>query len=268
MAKQTFIDSALMPRRNDQQLQEIRVLNWNIGNPSIRRAIDQVSWIAEFSPNIVILTEAKYSEGGGYIKDRMEGLGYQTYFRNPMRSEYCVIMASKAVSSRELDIVLSFLPSRLMAISCNTFLGEIVILGMYVPSRGPTEKRNADKRRFQSEIMMLLQNMSNNIMIDKVIMGGDLNVIERNHTPHYAVFGEWEYEFYESFSRYGLVDAFRLLHPNSLQHSWFGRQGDGYRFDHFFISNWLVRHVRKCTYVHEPRISKLSDHSAMCLQLG
>jgi len=48
--------------------------------------------------------------------------------------------------------------------------------------------------------------------------------------------------------------------PNTQDYSWFGREGNGYRFDHIFISQSL--------YIHEPRLQKISDHSIMYMKLN
>ena len=100
-----------------------------------------------------------------------------------------------------------------------------------------------------------------------VIVAGDLNVVEPGHIPHHAVFGEWEYDFYRSFAGAGLADAYRLLHPDEAAHSWYGRSGEGYRFDHAFITASHRAHVRDCRYLHEPRQHGLTDHAAMILAI-
>lgn len=100
-----------------------------------------------------------------------------------------------------------------------------------------------------------------------IIIAGDLNVVERDHAPRYAIFGEWEYRFYEAFAHHRFLDAFRLAHPGELDYSWFGRKQCGYRFDHFFVSHQLARQVEDCLYLHETRKLALSDHSGMLLVL-
>lgn len=49
-----------------------------------------------------------------------------------------------------------------------------------------------------------------------VVVMGDLNVLEPDHDPRYAVFGEWEYDFYRAFDRSGFEDAFRLKEPSAM----------------------------------------------------
>ncbi len=57
------------------------------------------------------------------------------------------------------------------------------------------------------------------------------------------------------------------LHPQAVDHSWFGRSGNGYRFDHVFVSRQHRGLPRTCRYLHQPRLEGLSDHAAMTVTL-
>jgi exodeoxyribonuclease III len=83
----------------------------------------------------------------------------------------------------------------------------------------------------------------------------------------YRTFQPFEYEFYQQLPQYGLVDAFRALHNGRVEHSWVGRTGDGYRYDHAFVATGLLPMLKHCEYVHQPRLGALSDHSALTLRL-
>jgi len=50
-------------------------------------------------------------------------------------------------------------------------------------------------------------------------------------------------------------------------HSWIGRSGNGYRFDYFHVGPALVDSIAGCSYLHEPRELKLTDHAAAVLTL-
>jgi len=97
---------------------------------------------------------------------------------------------------------------------------------------------------------------------------GDLNVLEPSHQPHYSFFAPFEYDFYRQLTDdCGLVDAFRALHPDRVEHSWVGRTGDGYRYDHAHCTPDLAAKLAACDYVHQPRLDRLSDHSALSARL-
>jgi exodeoxyribonuclease-3 len=137
------------------------------------------------------------------------------------------------------------------------------LVGLYVPSRGPQHRRNEDKRAFQDDVTAALPQLIDAYGLIPVLVTGDLNVVETGHQPHHRVFGRWEYDFYTSFAANGLTDAFRHHQPDLVEHSWFGLSDRGYRFDHLFITASHTGIVTSCRYLHEPRTSGLSDHSAI-----
>jgi exodeoxyribonuclease-3 len=53
-----------------------------------------------------------------------------------------------------------------------------------------------------------------------------------------------------------------------VEHSWVGRTGDGYRYDHVHCTADLAAKLVACDYVHQPRLDRLSDHSALSVCLA
>lgn len=248
-------------------LTEVSILTWNISNPSKRRAINQFDYLMKTKANVIILTEAKDSEGSSFLYESLINMGFKVYFEKPAEN-YAVIIAERGFTSELCSLDVSFLSARCKCVTLETFLGKLKVIGMYVPSRGPIDRRNIDKRAFQDQMIALLKKIHLDAEINNLIAGGDLNVIEPGHIPHYSFFGDWEYDFYNTFLNVGMVDAYKFLHPDSQEHSWFGKLGgDGYRFDHLFIAQRLGGNIKECCYLHEPRELRLSDHSAMQLVL-
>jgi exodeoxyribonuclease-3 len=64
-----------------------------------------------------------------------------------------------------------------------------------------------------------------------------------------------------------MTDAFRYLNPNTREYSWIGKTGNGYRYDHFFVSNHMSEFIGKCFYDHLPQKKNLSDHSGVVLEI-
>src|SRR5207244_11897067 len=56
--------------------------------------------------------------------------------------------------------------------------------------------------------------------------------------------------------------------PYHRRRGWVGRTGDGYRYDHIFCSRSLIDVLRTCDYIAEPRLARLSDHSALTVSLN
>jgi len=71
----------------------------------------------------------------------------------------------------------------------------------------------------------------------------------------------------DDLEKAGYVDAFRHIHGDAKEFSWFSHQGNGYRYDHTYLSDDLLPFISDCRYIHEWRDEGLSDHSPMVLTL-
>jgi exodeoxyribonuclease III len=249
-------------------VQTLRLVTWNVQRSAPSRARAQAAWLAAFEDaDVVALTEVGDSSGGRALGAALAELGYAVLVPEAAGGGYGVVLASRVGELERIPIELLHLPRRVLAGRLTIGPCVVGLVGLYVPSRGPAERRNADKRLFQDAITALLPGLGDTLGCATIVVAGDLNVIEPGHQPHHPLFGEWEYAFYAQFGEVGLVDAFRALHPNIVDHSWFGRSGSGYRFDHIFVSRTARDQVRRCQYVHGPRLAGLSDHAPMSMTL-
>lgn len=259
--RQKFLDEPLSGERRRVSSEITRLLNWNVRNPSLRRATTQTDWLEKGGFDAIVLTEVKLSRGCSYIEDRLKSLGYNVIFPMLKDEDYGVILGASGFSKEIPDIQTGFLGYRTCSIVYGFHGKSILITGVYVPVW-----RNPEKKKFLDELERLMADEHLKRRFDGWVILGDLNVLEPNHVPSYVQYKEWEY-FYDAFSRYGFVDAFRFFRPEEKEYSWFGRDENGYRFDHAFVSKDIVPLLKDCYYVHEPRVEKLSDHSAMVLEL-
>ncbi|MFH0246597.1 endonuclease/exonuclease/phosphatase family protein [Streptomyces sp. HK10] len=243
-----------------------QVLLFNTQHAAPARARRQVAWIAaQDRADLVVLTEVSSTAGGGALIQALTDHGYTTVIEpRPAAPDYRTVLASRTATMRALPSTVEYLPHRAPAAAITIGGHALGLLGLYVPSRGPKERRNEAKRAFQEAVTAALPALVKECG-GLVIVAGDLNVVEPGHTPHHAVFGAWEYAFYDSFAAAGLTDAFRHLHPQAADHSWFGRSGRGFRFDHAFVTTGHRDQITHCAYDHTPRREGLSDHAALTL---
>ncbi|WP_238440359.1 endonuclease/exonuclease/phosphatase family protein [Streptomyces sp. TR1341] len=242
------------------------VLTFNLNNPSLERASRQLAYLAARPEPVLVLTETANSEGCRFLEERFTVAGYSVTFPRPeQRGERGAMIVSR-LATRPLETGVDYLPHRTVGVTVDTDEGPLEVIGLYVPSRNATAEKTARKRSF-------LQACRRALVADDGaarIVIGDFNVLEPNHVPRYRFFSPFEYEFYGWFGSAGYVDAFRALHPEALEYSWVGKTGDGYRYDHAFVSGWLTGGLRGCSYVHEPRTmsGRLTDHSALTVGLA
>lgn len=247
-----------------KHMNKISIFCWNIGNPSIERAKKQAEWLLKRSEDFFILTEAKGSKGCLFLKNFFVFHKYNVIMPDMNSKEYGVMAVSKyPFEISDFNKNIDFLPSRAISIISNFPTGKIEIIGLYVPSRNTDRDKIIKKRTFIEKISNALKRSSNDIRI----VCGDFNILEPNHYPRYRFFKNWEYQFYNNLIDFNLTDAFRCLNPDTKEYSWVGKTGDGYRYDHIFISNSAVNLVNKCFYDHSPRSIRLSDHSGIIAEI-
>jgi len=236
-----------------------QILTLNIANPSAARAERQLTWLSERSEHALVLTETSQGAGTRLLLDRLAKAGWDVRASASEGRERGVAIAVRVQATpRERDIV-NFLPARAELVA----LERLDIVGLYVPSRDESREKIERKRRFCDALSGFLAERPPG---DAVVIG-DLNVLEPDHYPHHGMFRDWEYQLYHEFLEHGFVDAYRLHHPNEIDHSWVDYENRGYRFDHAFVTQPLANAVRRCDYIHATRESDLSDHSALVLEL-
>lgn len=264
--------SLLVPAqpRHAAALDAARVLLFNCQHASPERARRQAAWIGDQEgADLLVLTEVGPGPGGTALVRALADNGYSTVIApRPEVPDYRTVLASRSAPMRAVPGGVTVLPHRAPAATVNIGGRTVGLVGLYVPSRGPKEHRNEAKRDFQAAVTAALPGLAAVFPDMPVIVAGDLNVIEPDHQPAHAVFGRWEYAFYESFKQAGLTDAFRHLHPETTDHSWYGRSGRGFRFDHIFTRAADASAVTSCLYDHRPREDGLTDHAAMSLHLA
>ena len=235
------------------------VLTLNVANPSAARAEHQLAWLLDRPEQVLVLTETSAGAGTRLLVDRLAAAGWDVRSGALEGGERGLAIATRVrAAPRDGDIV-DYLPSRAEALS----LKRLDVVGVYVPSRDGSAEKIARKRRFCSALSTFLAERP----ARQAVVIGDLNVLEPVHRPHYGIFLDWEYRVYDEFLVRGFVDAYRLRHPNEMEHSWIDYENRGYRFDHVFVSESLADRVLACDYLHAPREGDLSDHSALALEL-
>lgn len=246
---------------------KFKILELNIGNPSLERAVRQCGWMQMNDYDIYVLTETRNSNGCNYISNYMESVGYQVIFPKPNGNNLGVMILSR-IHLGEIDFLLDgkdelygrFIRCRIMA-----DFQHLDLIGIYVPSRDRSERKIARKERFCNITLSALK--KNN---DNLILCGDYNVLGIRHVPHYSVYFRWEYMFLQEIEDMELLDVFERLHPKIQEYSWKGRTGNGYRYDYIHISCRMIEQVRECRYVHETREAgkKITDHSGIMVEIS
>lgn len=259
-------------------MNKVRLLSLNVGNPSLERARKQCLWLEGRQEDIFVLTETRESRGCEYIKNFFGQYAYNLfpanegieYFVNAPKSQtddLGVIIISKypILTSTGFFPETSIYFSRQAETSIKLSEKKTVdVVGLYVPSRDRSDRKILRKKKYIDGMEKYIRESSKT---NRIILG-DLNILERDHVPHYSTFYEWEYHFYDVFMEAGYVDAFQYAHPAVQEYSWVGRTNNGYRYDYCFVSPDLRENISECQYIHETRMMRITDHSAIVIEIA
>ena len=246
----------------------LSVLTFNIGNPSPDRARRQFSWLIGRDEHVLVLTETKASAGCRMLAEEFAAAGYAVHWPGHGPGEYGAMIVSTVAATPDdgFGDRVGYLRARAAAVILPAPAGPLRVIGLYVPARDASVGKTERKRKWLAACDAALAATVSEM---PVILLGDLNVLEPDHRPGYPFFAPFEYDFYSALvGTHHLTDMFRHLHPGVAEHSWAGRRGEGYRYDHAFCSDYLARQVIACEYLHQPRTDKLSDHSALTVRLA
>lgn len=232
----------------------------NVQSPPTARARDLAIWLHATDADGLILTELSGGAGSKQLIDDLSRLGYSSLYTPPTARDYAAAILLK----RDAVVPIASPEDLGARIACSKLSGKLegVLVAAYVPSLGP---QNHHRRPlFLSKLSKFIAELQQG---NTVLVMGDLNVIERGHLPRITAFEAEPLFGYDSFSDLGLVDGYRQLNPDGVDHSWFDRFGVGQRLDHALMSPSLLERTSDCCYLHDVRTKGLSDHSALALRL-
>jgi exodeoxyribonuclease-3 len=202
--------------------------------------------------DIFVLLEFRQNENGTLIKTALHNLGYiHLYTTNANPQLNSVLIACKQPFQTQTFPELAEHSQRVVKISSSDF----TLLATYFP--GDESKKH---------VFDFLIKYIHNHPEEKVIVTGDINtgkhyIDEKGdrifHSKHF-----------HKLIQAGLIDAWKFLHGQKREFTWYSPSGDGYRLDHFFVHPTLKDNIKNCFYNHQPRFDKLTSHSMMTLELS
>ena len=242
-------------------------LTVNIGAAARERAEALLGWLAKRSEDVFLLTETSAGAGTDHLLNQFRSAGYavvQTPGSNGDRGAALVSRVKLHTGPFQHFASVS-LPGRLAGAVLDTE-PRVGVLSVYVPSRDRSLDKTEKKQAFITSLLAGLDAMPDELR-GRLVIGGDYNVIARDHRPLHPGFLPFEFGLLEGLERHGFVDTHQHCAPGVQAHSWIGRTGDGYRYDYFHVGRELGSRIAACAYLHETRELRLTDHAAVSLGL-
>ena len=134
-------------------------------------------------------------------------------------------------------------------------LGGVDLIGCYFP-QGKAK---------QPVFEYILQHLTQQVGLHALLLG------DMNTGSHYIDEVGKSFHCAANFDRLnemGWVDVWRSRNEECREYSWFSSVGNGFRIDHAFATKALNQRVLWVAYDHSPRLSGLTDHSALLVDLA
>lgn len=245
----------------------LSLLTFNLQAAALPRATRILDWLQTRDDHAIVLTETSNGAGTSHLLDRCRQAGLIVQHQRSATGDRSCALISRIPARSRPDLIASIsLPGRTVAVTLNT-QPAITLLGIYVPSSDRAPTKIAKKKAFLTSVLDALASLSERER-RHLVLTGDYNVISRTHEPRYPVFQAFEYAFLDRLAELGLTDVHQHLRPGVQVHSWYGRAGNGYRFDYFHTGAALTNAATSYAHLEQPRTRGLSDHDAVAMTLA
>jgi exodeoxyribonuclease-3 len=220
-----------------------------------RRAGALCEYLASLAPDLAVLTEWRQGPAGAQFQAWAGALGLHHATLNDGGTANGVMIVARAPFK-----VTSVTPrtGATGAVALARF-AELSVLACYFPSM----KEKAPF--FDTATAAALRHQRR-----KFILLGDLNTGNQLADREPAGVRYHCADQFDAFSRdHRLIDLWRHSQGEAREWSWHSHRQNGFRLDHAFANRAFVKaHRPHCAYDHTPRMTGLSDHSAVVIDLN
>ncbi len=267
----------------------MRIVTWNVN--SLRARLPRVlQFLAEHRPDAVCLQETKCAPDG-FPLDELDAAGYGAVHHSGGRWAGVALLARHGLELADPLLGLPGDPVPDEARWCEATIGGVRCASVYVPNG-----RTLDSPEFPRKLSFL------DAVADRVgvlagagagagaggaaaggiLVAGDMNIAPADldvYDP--AAFAGSTHVTADERGRLreilarGLVDAYRELHPDTVQHTWWDyraghfHKGLGLRIDLILLSPALAERLRSCGIERDYRKgAKPSDHAPLVAELA
>ena len=232
---------------------KIKLMTLNILSGGGKR-IDKISKkIKMHDPDVLIISEFRLGKSWELLQEKLSELGFKIFdYKIKVPKTNSVMIASKFPAEK---IDTPNLPESELHRLCGLKVFGIKILGVYFAQK---EKKKPLFKYFLEDYDHLIG--------DQTLIMGDMNtgLSEDNSTGK----GFYCKEQFSELTSGKMIDLWRKRNKNIKEYSWMhSKYGNQFRIDHALGTNNIDKMTKKIFYSHEERQEKVTDHSALILEL-
>jgi exodeoxyribonuclease-3 len=258
----------------------VRIVTWNVN--SLRVRLPRVlQFLEEHRPDVACLQETKVAPGQ-FPEADLALAGYQAVHQSAGQWAGVSLLAREGLSLDDPAFVLPGDPAPDEARWCEATIGGIRFVSSYVPNG-----RTLDSPEYPRKLAFLDAAAARAGSLTEngtpLVIAGDMNIAPADpdvYDPAAFIGGTHVTDDERGRLRRimadgGLVDAYRHLHPDDVQFTWWDyraghfHKGLGLRIDLFLISSVLAERATRVGIERDYRKGqKPSDHAPLVLDLG
>jgi exonuclease III len=231
---------------------DLRLVAWNIRQGGGTRLAAIAAALARHEADILVLSEYRGGESGRRLVETLDVLGYRhVSLPAPPAGNSGVLIAARtrfrAYGTISADLAE---PHKLIRVDFPGFR----LCGVYMP--------NLKAKIPYWDALLAALGAGSGIATLAI---GDFNTC-RHYLDEAGKFDTLSH-YMDRIEAIGFCDLWRRRYPDGREFSWYSHRNNGFRIDHAFLSPELAMRAGEIRYSHDERLSGLSDHSALVLDL-
>jgi len=234
-----------------------RILSWNILQGGGRRTGQIIEAIAGFKCDLVCLQEFRPGKQGERIRQALSDQGLTEQYVAPLPDgvrNSLLVAATTPISAAQVFPADWVGNPHVARVRLNA-LGPLEIFAVHFP-----------QKKAQVPLFDALLDLDRQIHRDQTLIVGDINCgipFEDSETRTFV-----NTHMFSALLAQGWVDVWRSRNADAREFTWRSSRGaNGFRYDHALATDPLNRRIRFVQYKHEVRRARISDHSAMIIEL-
>jgi len=244
----------------------LRIISWNIRAGGGRRAEGIVSQLLQWQPDIIALSEFRGTDASQWIASELRTHGYPHQRTTTDRDNPATNALLLAARWPLRSVNLKHAPTnkrRWLHVNIASPT-PIAVIAIHIPNRSTGLKY---------PFMESATNVVKQWRGPAAVLLGDTNSGCIDIDEESPAFNKIEDQWIKNMNELQWKDAFRLLHGNTRDYTWYSPNGrNGFRLDQAFIHPALHNRITTFEYAWggntEVRREELSDHAAIILDIN
>jgi len=220
----------------------VKIATWNVNGVNARHD-HLLKWLDEFAPDVALLQELK-SEGKAVPLAELSARGYQTEFVGQKSFNGVAILSKTPMTVTATSLGDTNIDPQARYIEAD--VQGIRVASIYFPNGNPVD---SEKFTYKLDFMQRMIARTKELLALNIplVLAGDYNVAPDNGDVYDiqkmgadAICKEEGRALYREMLNLGLINAYKMYHPESGQFSWWDYRGGGWAKDHGVLIDHLL----------------------------